>query len=178
MIYCTRKNNVKVGMGHGKNPQKYNRKAKLHGAMKSIRDLHGWNKIITEMRKGKKSPTDPYIEQILHECVDVLKEAENSEARRLTGLARDLLLFSDLGEVLLMGDRWSVKITGTLELTQSLNDVKNINHAFNMQYMTYGYRDLLTSAAEDEMLSIQELCAVHNPVFNDIFVPSNSSCRK
>ena len=159
-------------------PKKYNRKAKLHGSVKSIRDLYGWNKIITEMRKGKKSPTDPYIEQILHKCVDVLKEAENSEAKRLTGLARDLLLFSDLGEVLLMGDGWSVKITGTLELTRSLDDVENINHAFSMQYMTYGYRDLLTSAAEDEMLGIQELCAVHNPVFNDIFVPWNSSCRK
>ena len=158
--------------------QKYNRKAKLHGDMKSIRDLYGWNKIITEMRKGKKSPTDPYIEQILHECVDVLKEAENCEARRLAGLARDLLLFSDLGKVLLMGDGWSVKITGTLELTRSLDDVENINHALSMRYMTYGYRDLLTSAAEDEMLSIQEVCAVHNPVFNDIFVPWNSSCRK
>ena len=60
---------------------------------------------------------DLYIEQILHECVDALKEAENYEARRLTGLARDLLLFPDLGEVLIMGDGWSVKITGTLELT-------------------------------------------------------------
>ena len=159
-------------------PKKYNRKAKLHWAVKSIRDLYGWNKIITEMQKGKKSPTDPYIEQILHKCVDVLKEAENSEARRLTGLARDLLLFSDLGEVLLMGDGWSVKITGTLELTRSLDDVENINHPFSMRYMTYGYRDLLTSAAEDEMLSIQELCAVHNPIFNDIFLPWNSSCRK
>ena len=47
-----------------------------------------------------------------------------------------------------------------------------------MRYMTYVYRDLLTSAVEDEMLSIQELCAVHNPVFNDIFVPWNNSCRK
>ena len=159
-------------------PKKYNRKAKLHGAIKSIRDLYGWKKIITEMRKGKKSPTDPCIEQILHECVDVLKEAENSEARRLAGLARDLLLFSDLGKVLLMVDGWSVKITGTLELTRSLDDVENINHAFSMRCMTYGYQDLLTSAADDEMLSIQELCAVHNPVFNDIFVPWNSSCRK
>ena len=98
-------------------PKKYNRKAKLHGAMKSIKDLYGWKRIITEMRKGKNSPMDPYIEQILHECVDALKEAENYEARRLTSLARDLLLFSDLGEVLIMGDGWSVKITGTLELT-------------------------------------------------------------
>ena len=130
-------------------PQKYNRKAKLHGAVKSIKDLYGWNRIITEMRKGKKSPMDPYIEQILHECVDALKKAENYEARRLTGLARDLLLYSDLGEVLIMGDGWSVKITGTLELTQSLDDVENINHAFSMRYMTYGYWDLLASAAED-----------------------------
>ena len=155
-------------------PKKYNRKAKLHGAMKSIRDLYGWNKIITEMRKGKKFPMDLYIEQILHECVDILKETENYEARRLAGLARDLLLFLNLGKVLLMGDGWSVKITGTLELTQSLDDIENINRTFSMRYMTYGYRDLLTSAAEDEMLSIQELCAVHNPVFNNIFVPWNS----
>ena len=160
-------------------PKKYNRKAKLHLAMKSIKDLYGWNRIITAMQKGKKSPKDPYIEQILHECVDTLKEAENYETKkRLTGLARDLLLFSDLGEVLIMGNGWSVKITGTLELTRSLDDVENINHAFSMRYMTYGYRDLLISAAEDEMLSIQELCAVHNPVFNNIFVPWNSSCRK
>ena len=128
--------------------------------------------------KGNKSPTDPYIEQILHNCVDVLKEAKNHEARRLTGLARDLILFSDLGEVLIMGNGWSVKITGTLELTQSLDDVKNNNSAFSMRYMTYGFRDLLASAAEDEMLSIQELCAVHNPIFNNIFVPLDSSCRK
>ena len=44
--------------------------------------------------------------------------------------------------------------------------------------MTYGYRDLLTSAAEDEMLSILELCAVHNPIFINIFVPQNNSCEK
>ena len=113
-------------------PKKYNRKAKLHGAMKSIKDLYGWNRIITEMRKGKKSPMDPYIEQILHECVDALKEAEYYEARRLTGLARNLLLFSDLGKVLIMGNGWSVKITGTLELTRSLDDVENINHAFSI----------------------------------------------
>ena len=75
-------------------PQKYNRKAKLHGVMKNIKDLYGWKRIITEMRKGNKSLTDPYIERILHDCVDVLKEAKNHAARRLTGLARDLLLFS------------------------------------------------------------------------------------
>ena len=69
-----------------------------------------------------------------------------------------------------MGDRWSVKITGTLELTRSLDDVENIKNAFSMQYMTYGYQDFLASAAEDEMLSIQGLCAVHNPVFNNLFV--------
>ena len=36
--------------------------------------------------------------------------------------------------------------------------------------MTYGYRDLLVGAAEDEMLSIRELCAVQNTVLNNIFV--------
>ena len=84
--------------------KKYNRKAKLHGVVKSIKDLYGWNRIITEMQKGNKSPTDPYIKQILHDCVDVLKEAKNYEARRLTGLARNLLLFSDLCEELILGD--------------------------------------------------------------------------
>ena len=90
-------------------------------------------KSLQKCKRGKNPQRTPYIEQILHECVDVLKEAENSEARRLTGLARDLLLFSDLGKVLLMGDGWSVKITGTLELTRSLDDVENINHAFSMR---------------------------------------------
>ena len=65
------------------------------------------------VKKGNKSPTDLYIEQILHDCVDILKEANNPEARRLTGLARDLLLFLTLNEVLVMDDGWSVKITGT-----------------------------------------------------------------
>ena len=159
-------------------PKKYNRKAKLHGAVKRIKDLFGWKRIITEMRKGNKSPTDPYIEQILHDCVDVLKEAKNPEARRLTGLARDLLLFSTLNEVLVMDDGWSVKITGTLELSRSLDVPVNNNNALSRRYMTYGYRDLLASAAEDEMLSILELCAVHNPIFNNIFVPRNNSCEK
>ena len=45
-------------------PQKYNRKAKLHGAVKSVQNLGGWEKIITEMRQGEKSPSDPYIEEI------------------------------------------------------------------------------------------------------------------
>ena len=159
-------------------PQKYNRKAKLHGAVKSIKNLGGWKRIITEMRKGKKSPTDPYIEEILHDCIDVLKEAKNHEARRLTGLAKDLQLFSDLSEALIMDEGWSVKITGTLELTQSLDFPDSNNAALSRQYMTYGYRDLLVSAAEDEMLGIHELCAVHNPVLNNIFVPWNNLYKK
>ena len=87
----------------------------MHGAVKRIRDLFGWRQIVTEMQKGNKSLTDPYIERILHDCIDVLKEAKNHDARRLTGIARDLLLFSDLSKVLVMNDGWSVKITGTLE---------------------------------------------------------------
>ena len=104
-------------------PQKYNRKAKLHGAVKSIKYLGGWKKIITEMRKGKKSPTDPYIEGILHDCIDVLKEPKSHEARRLTSLAKDLLLFSDLDEALVMDEGWSEKNSGTLELTRSLDSL-------------------------------------------------------
>ena len=80
-------------------PKKYNRKAKLHGKVKNIKNLNGWEKIIQEMRLGKKSPTDPYIEEILHGCIEVLREARNTDVRRLTGLAKDLLLFADLGEV-------------------------------------------------------------------------------
>ena len=47
-------------------PKKYNREAKLHGKVRNIKDLNGWEKIIQEIRQGKKSPTDPYIEEILH----------------------------------------------------------------------------------------------------------------
>ena len=120
---------------------------------------------------------DLYIEEILHNCIDISKEAGNQDTRRLTGLARDLLLLSDLDEVLILHDRCSMKITGTLELTRSLDFHEN-NITLSRQYMTYGYRNLLTSAAEDEMLSIHELCTVHNPVFNSIFVLSDNSCKK
>ena len=93
---------LKTGWDMRKNPQNYNRKAKLHGAVKSIKYLGGWAKIITEMQKGKKSPTDPCIYEILHNCIDLLKEAKNHEARRMTGLAKDLLLFSDISKALIM----------------------------------------------------------------------------
>ena len=42
-----------------------------------------------------------------------------------------------------------------LELTRSLDNLENNNSALSRRYMTYGYRDLLASATEDEMLSIQ-----------------------
>ena len=123
-----------------------------------------------EMRKGKKSPLDPYIEEILHDCIDILKVAKNHEARRLTGLAKDLLLFSDLGEALILDEGWSIKISGTLELTQSLDNLDSLHPALRRRYMTYGYRDLLVAAAEDEMLNFRELCTVQNAVLNNIFV--------
>lgn len=151
-------------------PRKYNRKAKLHGAVKNVQNLVGWEKIIMEMRKGKKSPSDPYIEEILHDCIDVLKVAKNHEARRLTGLAKDLLLFSDLGEALILDEGWSIKISGTLELTRSLDNLDSLHPALSRRYMTYGYRDLLVAAAEDEMLNFRELCTVQNAVLNNIFV--------
>ena len=165
-------------MGLEKIPQKYNRKAKMHGAVKSIKYLGGWEKNITEMQKGKKSPTDPYIEEILHDCINILKKAKNHEARRLTSLAKDLLLFSDLGKALIMDEGWSMKISGTLELTRSLDNLDSGHPTLSRRYMTYGYRDLLISAAEDEMLNIHELCTVHNPVLNNIFVPWNNSYKK
>ena len=84
---------VKTGWDLQKIPQKYIRKAKLHEAVKSIRNLSGWKRIITEMQKGKKSATDPYIEEILYDCINILKDAKNHEASKLTGLAKDLLLF-------------------------------------------------------------------------------------
>ena len=125
MIYCAwGKNNAKDSVGLEKIPKKYNRKAKLHGVMKSIINLGGWKRIITEMGKGKKSPTDLYIEEILHDCVDVLKEAKNHEARRLTGLARDLLLFLDLGEALIMDEGLSMKITKITYLCLGIVHVK------------------------------------------------------
>ena len=102
--------------------------------------------------------------------------AKNPEARKQTSLAKDLLLFSDLSEVLIMDEGWSVKITGTLDLTRSLDFLKSGHAALSRQYMTYGYRDLLVGAAEDEMISILELCAVHDPVLNNIFVPWDNSC--
>ena len=104
----------------------------MQGIKKQCRSYCGTcQKIITEMQKGNKSLTDPYIEQILHDCVDILKEAKNPEARRLTGLARYLLLFLAVNEVLVMDDGWSVKMTGTLELTQSFDVPINNNNALS-----------------------------------------------
>ena len=128
--------------------------------------------------RGKNSPTDPCIEEILQNCIDVLKEAKNHEARRLTGLAKNLLLFLDLGKAFIMDEGWSVKMSGTFELTRSLDNLDTGHPALSRRYMTYGYRDLLIGAAEDEMLSICELCAVHNPVLHNIFVPWNNSYKK
>ena len=70
-----------------------------------------------------------------------------------------------------MDEGWSVKISGTLELRQSLDNLNSLHPGLSRRYMTYGYRDLLVIAAEDEMLSIRELCAVQNTVLNNIFVP-------
>ena len=86
--------------------------------------------------KGKKISN---IEEILHDCIDVLKEAKNHEARRLTGLAKDLLLFSDLCEAFIMDEGWSVKISGTLELKRLLDNLDTGHPALSRQYMTYGY---------------------------------------
>ena len=159
-------------------PRKYNRKAKLLGAVKNIDGLDGWKKIILEMQKGQTSPTDPYIEKILHDCTEVLKEARNHEVRKLSGLAKDLLLFSNLSEALILEVGWSIKLSGTLELTRSLDHHDDLHAALTRRYMTYGYRYLGVAAAEDELLSIHELCSVQNPVLNDIFMPSNYSQKK
>ena len=157
-------------------PKKYNRKAKLHGKVKNIKNLNGWEKIIQEMRQGKKSPTDPYIEEILHECIEVLREVRNPDVRRLTGIAKDLLLFADLGEVLVSSYGWEVKIAGMLDLCRLIDVDEDPN--LSRRYETYGEKDLLASASEDEMLNVVELFAVYNPVLKNFFVPWDKSCKK
>ena len=159
-------------------PKKYNRKAKLHGKIKNIKTLNGWEKIITEMRKGKKSPTDPYIEEILHECIEVFRDAENEDVKRLTGVGKDLLLFADLGEVLVSSYGWEVKIAGTLDLSREI-DVDE-EPELSRRYATYGEKDLVASASEDEMLSVVELFGVYNTVLKNFFVPlaDKSLCEK
>ena len=158
-------------------PKKYNRKAKLHGKIKNIKTLNGWEKIITEMRKGKKSPTDPYIEEILHECIEVFRDARNLDVKRLTGVGKDLLLFADLSEVSVLTYGWEVKIAGTLDLCR-LIDVDE-EPELSRRYQTYGEKDLVASASEDEMLSVVELFGVYNTVLKNFFVPlADKSCEK
>ena len=158
-------------------PKKYNRKAKLHGKIKDLKDLNGWKKIITEMRKGKKSPTDPYIEGILHECIEVFRDARNLDVKRLTGVGKDLLLFADLGEVLVSSFGWEVKIAGTLNLCREIE--VDEEPELSRRYETYGEKDLVASASEDEMLSVVELFGIYNTVLKNLFVPLvDKSCEK
>ena len=126
-------------MAHEKNSSKIQQKSQAACGCEK-RSKPGWmGKNHHGNAERKKSPSDPYIEEILHDCIDVLKVAKNHEARRLTSLAKDLLLFSDLGEALILDEGWSIKISGTLELTRSLDNLDSLHPALSRRYMTYGY---------------------------------------
>ena len=58
-LVCWRKNNAEKGVGLEKIPQKIQQESQANGAMKSIKNLGGWKRIITVMQKEKKIPNEP-----------------------------------------------------------------------------------------------------------------------
>ena len=61
-----------------------------------------------------KSSPDPFTEEILHDCLNIFKKADGRELRQLTGVVKDLLLFSDLGSVWVQKYGWHLYISDTI----------------------------------------------------------------
>ena len=67
-----------------------------------------------------------------------------------------------------------MKTAGTLDLSRFIDIDRDPN--LSRRYETFGDKNLLASASEDEMLSVVELFAVYNPVLKNFFVPLDKSC--
>ena len=120
----------KVKIDYSKLPKKYNRKSKLDAAVKSVRTLLNWKNIIYDLRRGQSCPTDPFIEEVLQNCLNIFKKSAIREQRQLTGLAKDLLLFSDLGTVGVCKQGWILKISDTFEIK------RDISFSWGLYYMS------------------------------------------
>ena len=154
----------KVKIDYSKLPKKYNRKSKLDAAVKSVRTLARWKNIIYDLRRGGSCPTDPFIEEVLRNCLNIFKKSTNREQRDLTGLAKDLLLFSDLDAVWVRKHGWTLKISDSFEIK------RDSSFPWGLYYMNR--RGPLLTHPHEELLSIKEIMSEYCSMLSNIFITS------
>ena len=154
----------KVKIDYSKLPRKYNRKSKLDAAVKSVKTLLNWKNIIYDLRRGQSCPTDPFTEEVLQNCLNILKKSTSREQRQLTGLAKDLLSFSDLSAVWVRKYGWVLHISDSLEIKQ------DISFSWGLYYMSR--RGPLLVHPHEELLSIQEVLSEYCTILNNVFITS------
>ena len=155
----------KVKIDYSKLPRKYNRKSKLDAAVKSVKTLLNWKNIIYDLRRGQSCPTDPFTEEVLQNCLNILKKSTSREQRQLTGLAKDLLSFSDLSAV------WIRKYGWVLHISDSFEIKRDISFSWGLYYIMSRRSPLLVHPHE-ELLSIQEILSEYCSVLNNVFITS------
>ena len=151
---------------YSKLPKRYNRKSKLDAAVKSVRTLIKWKSIIYALRRGKSSPSDPFTEEILNDCLNIFKKSENRELRRLTGLAKDLLLFSDLGSVWVQKHGWILNISDTITFK------RDISYSWRWGIYHVGQRGPFLTHPHETLLSIREIFSEYSSRLNNLFITS------
>ena len=154
----------KMKIDYSKLPRKYNRKSKLDAAVKSVKTLLNWKNIIYDLRRGQSCPTDPFTEEVLQNCLNILKKSSSREQRQLTGLAKDLLLFSDLGSVWVRKHGWVLHISDSFEIK------RDISFSWGLYYMSR--RGPLLAHPHEELLSIQEVISEYCSILSNVFITS------
>ena len=149
---------------YSKLPKKYNRKSKLDAAVKSVKTLVKWKNIIYALRRGKSSPSDPFTEEILHDCLNIFKKAESRELRQLTDVAKDLLLFSDLDSVWVQKYGWHLNISDTIVFK------RDISYWWGIYHMNR--RGPFLAHPHEEFLSIREIFSEYSSRLNNLFISS------
>ena len=149
---------------YSKLPKRYNRKSKLDAAVKSVKTLIKWKNIIYALRRGKSSPSDPFTEEILNDCLNIFKKSDNRELRQLTGLAKDLLLFSDLGSVWVQKHGWLLNISDTIIFK------RDISYSWGIYHMDR--RGPFLAHPHEQFLSIREIFSEYSSRLNNLFITS------
>ena len=107
---------------------------------------------------------DPFIEEVLRNCLNIFKKSTSREQRQLTGLAKDLLLFSDLGAVWGRKHGWVLKISDTLEIK------RDISFLWGLYFMSR--RGPLLAHSHEELLSIQEVISEYCSTLSNVSITS------
>ena len=88
------------------------------------------------------------------------------EQRQLTGLAKDLLLFSDLGAVWVCKHGWVLHISDSFEIKRD----RSISFSWGLYYMSR--RGPLLAHPHEELLSIQEVLSEYCSILRNVFITS------